>query len=110
MNLQEDIQRIKEVMGINESELTQLKRRMDELPKCIKAAYTWLNPRDFNTLDEFIQRGAFSSTRDFILDEYNEYRRFENLDKIAEELYPFILRYIEENFLDEIKDYYNRYP
>ena len=56
MDLQEDIQRIKEVMGINESELTQLKRRMDELPKCIKAAYTWLNPRVFNTLDEFIQR------------------------------------------------------
>ena len=55
MNLHEDIQRIKQMMGINESELTQLKRRMDELPKYIKSTWTWLNPDSFNSLEEFIK-------------------------------------------------------
>ena len=50
MNLQENIQRIKEVMGlINEGIPSKVIRRLNDLDKYIKSSYTWLNPKAFET-------------------------------------------------------------
>ena len=63
MNLHEDIERIKEVMGINESALSSIKRRMEELPRHIRSMYKWLNPKAFYDFDEFIEMDADMSHR-----------------------------------------------
>mgnify|MGYP003340361129 FL=1 len=106
MDLQENIGRIKQVMGINESSIAPLKRRMDELPEYIKSALYWLNPTAFNSLEEFIKRVAFSTTRDFVADKFS-FKSQEEYDQMSEETYPHILQYIEENFMEEIRDYYD---
>ena len=65
MNLQEDINRIKEVMGINEGSVNPyLKRRMPELIAAVIQAADWYVPSfmpDFNTyLDRAIYSGVIS--------------------------------------------------
>lgn len=106
MNLHEDIERIKEVMGINESALSSIKRRMEELPRHIRSMYKWLNPKAFYDFDEFIERVIFSTTRDFVselgIDDY------EKQIEVREEAEPFIRQYIMNNHLEEIRDYYKK--
>ena len=65
MNLQEDIDRIKEVMGINEGSVNPyLKRRLPELIDAVVQAADWYVPSfmpDFNTyLDRAIYSGVVS--------------------------------------------------
>ena len=106
MNLQENINRIKEVMGIiNESNLDSFKRRMGELPKYIKSTYQWLAPKMFKDFEEFVERVIFSTTRDFVAFELN-INDYDEMDKIREEVLPYIKDFIINNYLEEIRQYY----
>ena len=107
MNLQENIQRIKEVMGfINEDVPPQIRRRMDLLDKLIKSSYEWLLPSTFNNFDEFLDRVVFSTTRDFSnelgLEDYEE------ILKVRDESEEFIKNIIIDNYVDEIKEYFDK--
>ena len=92
--------------SINESkELLLVKRRMDALLDYIEASYDWLSPRRFKDFDDFLERVAFSATRDFVADEIGgEYQ--EQL-KICDELEPMVLDLIKKHSIyDEIYDHY----
>jgi hypothetical protein len=107
MNLQENIYRIKEVMGfINEDVPPQIRRRMDLLDKLIKSSYEWLLPSTFNNFDEFLDRVVFSTTRDFSnelgLEDYEE------ILKVRDESEEFIKNIIIDNYVDEIKEYFDK--
>lgn len=105
MNLQENIHRIKQVMGINESALTHFKRTLYNLPKYVVSTYKWLNPPAFISFSEFIERVAFSTTRDFVADNY-KFNNPAEYEQIREELADYIREYIFQNHLEEIKEYY----
>ena len=105
MNLHENIDRIKEVMGINESNGENLvKRRMNNVHKIIKSMYNWLNPGAFKDFDAFIERVIFSSTRDFIMD-LGMYSNLSEQDKEA--IYNLFTKIVMTEYLDEIKKYYD---
>jgi hypothetical protein len=107
MNLQEDISRIKEVMGINESnELLTLKRREEALVTHIINSYDWLSPSKFKDFDDFLDRVVFTATRDFIGNEIEG--EYENNWKLRDKFEPIILDYIKKNqdLYDEIYDHY----
>lgn len=113
MNLQEQISRIKsmmrifETMDLNESALNKLKRNLDKLPMYIKSTCSWLNPKAFNSFEEFLQRVIFSSTRDFISNEY-DFNSEKELEEIRVQLLYYVKLYVEENMLEEILYYYNQ--
>ena len=91
---------------IDESkELLLVKRIMDALMDYIEHSYDWLSPRRFKDFDDFLERVAFSATRDFVADEIGgEYQ--EQL-KICDELEPMVLDLIKKHSIcDEIYDHY----
>lgn len=106
MNLQEDIDRIKEVMGINESsQITLVKRRLDDVIDYVEAANDWLRPDRFSTFDNFLERVVISATRDFIADVIKG-DHDEQL-KIQDELVPKILELVKKHSIyDEIYDHW----
>jgi hypothetical protein len=110
MNLHENIERIKEVMGIiNESYLTRLKRRLSFFPDYVYLSYVWLNPKAFEDFDEFLDRVVFNTTIDLITNEYEFTRNDINqINAIQTEIEPYVREYILKNHIDEIRDYYNR--
>jgi hypothetical protein len=107
MNIQEDINRIKQVMGLNESVPLTIKRKLDILPKYIRSTYKWLDANFFVSFDDYIERVAFSSTRDFVSDQF-ESSNYEEHGKITDNLMKFTLQYIKENLMEEIMDYFNK--
>jgi hypothetical protein len=107
MNLQENIHRIKEMMGfVNDNVPPQIRRRMDLLDKLIKSSYEWLLPSRFNNFDEFLDRVVFSTVRDFSnelgLEDYEE------IIKVRDESEEFIKNIIIDNYIDEIKEYFDK--
>ena len=61
MNLQEDINRIKEVMGINEGSVDPyLKRRMPELIDAVILAADWYMPSFMPDFDTYLDRSIYS--------------------------------------------------
>jgi uncharacterized protein YjgD (DUF1641 family) len=108
MNLQENIQRIKEVMGlINEGIPSKVIRRLNDLDKYIKSSYTWLNPKAFENFEEFFERVVFSTTRDFVTDALSEDDlTYEEIVKIREEVEVYINKIIVDNYLLELEAYY----
>lgn len=105
MRLQEDINRIKQVMGINESIPSTIKRKLDILPNYIRSTYKWLDPKAFLNFDDYIERVIFSSTRDFIADNHH-FTNYDEYEKIADELYGTVRTYINENLMEEIMGYF----
>lgn len=93
-------------VGINESALSSLKRRMGELPRHVRSTYYWLNPKAFYDFDEFIDKVIFSTIRDFVSElGINDYERE---IEVREEVTPFIRQYIMDNHLEEIRDYHKK--
>lgn len=107
MNLQENILRIQSMMGINESNLTSFKRRLDDLPKYIRSAYTWLNPKAFYDFDEYLNRVIFSTIRDYST-ELGIGKNYEELETIREDIREYVKKYILDNFINEIREYYEK--
>jgi hypothetical protein len=95
---------IKEVVNENEESI-QIKRRLHELPKYIREAYYWLDPRRFFDFDEFIQRVIFSTVRDFTNQEMEE-KDYDKILELREKLKPMIEKFIMKEFRDEIYEYY----
>ena len=61
MNLQEDIDRIKEVMGINEGSVDPyLKRRMPELVDAVVQAADWYVPSFMPDFQTYLDRAIYS--------------------------------------------------
>lgn len=83
-----------------------LRRRINELPKYIISAYRWLNPKAFDSFNEFIERVVFSTTRDFV-DDFGTYD-YETRLEIRDNLEPFIFEIVQSGYLDEIKNYYDK--
>ncbi len=104
MNLNEEVNRMQLMMGINESTETAFKRRMHELPKFIRSTKNWLNAKAFDSFGEFIERVIFATTRDFSAEfgigDYDQLEEFRN--KIGVVIRNFIL----DNFMDEIKEHW----
>ena len=93
-------------MGINESTISAFKRRMDEIPQVLYNAYTWLDPKRFDSFEEFLERCIFGTIRDMSTEfGTNDYE--EQLD-IREKIEPFIRKYIMDNHLEELRDYYEK--
>ena len=99
MNLQENINRIKQVMGvINESQYSNnLKRRVYILDSLIDNLLPNMYPCDFDNEDDFFT-GVYHELRHLIEDE--QYG-LENLDR------KDMIEYIYQNRQDEIREYYN---
>ena len=109
MKLQEQINRIQEMMGIiNETKdpIIMLRRRMDTLDKHIKSTYQWLNPRAFKDFDDFMERVVFSTTRDFVSEEL-ELTDFRDIMDVRNDIERFVKEYIVDNYMDEIEKYFN---
>ena len=124
MNLQEQISRMKSMMGLmidsnnsdnengvsiqktisEEVKSTFVKRRYDILIRYIRSAYNWLSPDRFKDFDEFIGRVIFSTIRDFTSDEGGtDYNKILELRK---EIGGDIEEIIMNKFRDEIYEYY----
>lgn len=106
MNLNENISRVKSLMGIiSEDAVTLgLSRRMGELPRYIRSTYNWLNAKAFINFEEFVDRVVFSTTRDFVAD--LSVRPYEEQLEIREIVAPIIKKMIDEEFIDEMKEYF----
>jgi hypothetical protein len=108
MNLQENIQRIKEVMGLNESLPTWIKRRLTLLEECIRSTYEWLEPMAFNSFDEFLHRVIFKASTDFIYEYAGHNLPYDNMCDLRNEINPYIVDIVYSKYIDEIRDYYNK--
>jgi hypothetical protein len=109
MNLNEQIERIKSMMRIDESDnILFLKRRIDLIPKYIRGSYDWLNPGAFYTIDEFIDRVVFSATREFISDNRDDLEYEHQLD-VRDEIEPMIKKYLinDKELYEEVVKYFN---
>jgi hypothetical protein len=109
MNLNEEIDRIKSIMRLNENDaLLFLKRRMDLLDKYIRSTYEWLNPRAFSSLDEYIDRVIFAASRDMMADNTN--LDYQIQLEIREKIKPILKDYIMDNkeLYDEIVRFYKK--
>jgi hypothetical protein len=83
-----------------------LKRRLFEmLPNFIRNTYEWLAPWSFNSYDEYVERIIFNVVREISLSSGEE--NYEEILKMRETLTPIITKYIEDNFSEEIEEYYN---
>jgi hypothetical protein len=103
MNLKQTIRKVLR----EETEIpASLRRRTNQIPKYARSTYRWLNPKSFNSFNEFIERVIFSTTRDFVGD-YGTGNYEKNLE-IIDELTPIISKIIYDDYLDEIKDYYDK--
>ena len=92
MNLNENILRVKEVMGlISENENRWFLRRLAEIDKHIDSAFSRADPRDF-TYHDYVEEIAWQ-----VADEY------ENKNNPGIEL---ILDYIRDNYWNKIQDHY----
>ena len=91
MNLQEDIYRIKEVMGINESN-SYLKRRFPELIPAVIQAAEWYVPSFMPDFETYVDRAIYSGIISVIPDSY--------ADSHADEMYELedmVRNYIYNN-------------
>ena len=103
MNLQENIRRILRET-VNES--TVVRRRLGELPKHITSSYKWLDPKRFGNFDEFLNRVIFQTVRDFSSEELG-IQDYERILEVREEIKPFVTQYINDNYLEDIKYYFD---
>ena len=89
-----------------ESEISvYLKRRLfDWLPKFIRNTYETLAPWSFVSLDEYMSRIIFNVVRE--ISNSSGDLNYEEILKMRENLLPIITKYIEDNFSDEIEEYY----
>lgn len=105
MRLQEDINRIKQVMGINESAISSFKRRINRLPIYIKGTEGY-RAKMFRNFEEYLNSVIFRIKSDFLSGELGITYKDESEDryKIEEMIEDFVL----ENYLDEIRNTYER--
>ena len=110
MNLSEDINRIKEVMGINESRDVFFKRRQDEFLDVLFTSFEWM--------DEFIEE--MDSFEDYLklilrhsIDAFFEFNDILVTSDVINELLPLALKTLrgDERLFKKVKEhYYSKKP
>ena len=110
MNLREDIERIKEVMGINESRDVFFKRRQDEFLDVLFTSFEWM--------DEFIEE--MDSFEDYLklilrhsIDAFFEFNDILVTSDVINELLPLALKTLrgDERLFKKVKEhYYSKKP
>ena len=110
MNLREDINRIKEVMGINESRDVFFKRRQDEFLDVLLHSFEWM--------DEFIEE--MDSFEDYLklilrhsIDAFFEFNDILVTSDVINELLPLALKTLrgDERLFKKVKEhYYSKKP
>lgn len=93
---------------ITESQFENLwvKRRLDQLPKYIRESYNWLNPKAFNTFDEFLNRVIVNATS-FFIDKSMQERDWDLYRASKTKLEPIVRALATDKYYKEILDYYN---
>lgn len=106
MNLQENINRIKEVMGINESYDLFFKRRESQFLEHLIYAFEWLDPKRFNTFTEFV----YSILDHAILTFFNASGNWKLEPEERKKALPLALQILRSNvdLFERIKDEYNQ--
>ena len=105
MKLQEDIERIKEVMGINESRDTFFKRRQEEFLEDVLNSFDWMDVEESDSVEEYVE--------DILRHSIDSFFGYNNIlvtsEEIAELLPPAlkILR-SKEQLYKQIKGYWYR--
>ena len=105
MNLREDINRIKEVMGINESRDMFFKRRQEEFLEDVLNSFDWMDVEESDSVEEYVE--------DILRHSIDSFFGYNNIlvtsEEIAELLPPAlkILR-SEEQLYKQIKGYWYR--
>ena len=95
MKLNEQIDRIHEMMGINESEVpNSIKRRISQTQQILNVVLDNSYPTDFDSAEHFTQ-GIMKEVFDYMLEE-------EQVETAVS-----MLEFIKEYFEDDIKNYYN---
>jgi hypothetical protein len=93
---------------ITESQLSNLfvRRRLNNFGKYVTSTYTWLDARGFDNYDDFFTRVVFSSVRDFLSEEGN--LDYDTFLKLIDQVLPFMEKYVEKEYGDRIREYYNK--
>ena len=104
MNIRESIRKSLREHG----EFLKIRRNLNKLPNYVRSTYTWLEPKRFNSFDEFINRVIFSATRDFVADfkqdHWNVHDYYDANDKMLETITDIVMR----DLYQEIHDYYHQ--
>lgn len=105
MNLHEDINRIKEVMGINEGSVTPyLKRRLPELIGAVIQAADWYVPSFMYNFHTYVDRAIYSGIVSVIPDSYSD-SHVEEMKELEDVVRNVI--YSDEEVLNKFKTLYS---
>ena len=105
MNLREDINRIKEVMGINESRDMFFKRRQEEFLEDVLNSFDWMDVEESNSLEEYVEDILRHS-----IDSFFGYNNILVTSEEIAELLPLALKILrsKEQLYKQIKGYWYR--
>ena len=82
-----------------------LRRRLNRFEKYVRLTYTWLRPETFNDYNSFLHRVTFSALSDFLSEGDLDYATY---DKLRDQVLPFMKRYVEKEYGDEIRKYFGK--
>jgi hypothetical protein len=105
MNLQEDINRIKEVMGINENRNLFFIRRQHEFLEDVLNSFDWVEVQESNTFEEYVEDILRNA-----LDAFFGYNNILVTNEEIAELLPIAFQILrsKERLYNQIKGYWNR--
>jgi hypothetical protein len=105
MNLQEDINRIKQVMGINENRNLFFIRRQHEFLEDVLNSFDWAEVQESNTFEEYVE-----DILRHALDAFFGYNNILVTNEEIAELLPIALQILrsKERLYNQIKGYWNR--
>ena len=105
MNLHEDINRIKEVMGINESRDMFFKRRQNEFLEDVLNSFDWMDVNESNSVEEYVEDILRHS-----IDSFFGYNNILVTNQEIAELLPLALKILrsKEQLYKQIKGYWYR--
>ena len=103
MNLHEDINRIKEVMGINESRDIFFKRRQEEFLEDVLNSFDWIDVEESDSVEEYVEDILRHS-----IDSLFGYNNILVTSEEIDELLPFALQTLrnDERLLRKIRRHY----
>jgi hypothetical protein len=106
MNLQEDINRIKEVMGINENRNTFFIRRQDEFLEDVLNSFDWMDVKEFISFEEYVEDILRHS-----IDSFFGYNNILVTNEEIDELIPIALQILrsKEKLYKQIQGYWYRH-
>ena len=79
---------------------------METFGKYVRSTYTWLRPQAFEDYNSFFHRVTFSALSYFLSAEMD--LDYDTLDKIRYESIPFITEFVEKEYGDEIRKYFDK--